>query len=62
MKINEKQAQALKALADAYADLAKVWEDDFGNVLADCDLLPKRDLVEAAHQLWHVAHTKEVIE
>lgn len=62
MKITEKQAKALKALADAYADLSAVWEDGFGNVLADCGLLPNRDLTEAAHELWYVADTKEIIE
>lgn len=63
--LNQEQKAALLALAQAYTDLSGVWDstwegpENFGGVLDDLGLLPKRSLDEAGSELLHLVDSAD---
>jgi hypothetical protein len=57
MALTDRQKEALKQLAHAYALLSNVWDDEFDNGLGveldELGVLPRRDLSEAYGELIH---------
>ena len=53
--LNEKQARAVRLLAEAMNELNKVWTDELGEALHEQNLLPNRCLLEATQLLSGIA-------